>query len=467
MENETLDFQNDKVSSLFRRLLIPALCGTLAMSGMIALDGIIIGQGVGADGLAAANIIVPLYQVISGITLMVGVGCSVAAAFLLSHQKQKVARLMISQALLGTSWTVAILCALTFIFMDDVCRMLGASETLLPMTREYLTWMLPGFMFENLGMVGLFIVRLDGAPKFAMWINIAGAVINGVLDWLFVFPLQMGVMGAGLATSISLAVCGNAVYFYLRFKARELRLMRIVPTPKMVWSTIKHIGFISKIGLSTLLGEVTLSIMIFMGNNVFMSVLGDDGVGAFGIVCYYAPFIFMVGNSLAQSIQPIVSYNFGAHRWPQVREAFRLMLIAGVGFGLFFTFLFAVTPQWLIGLFLDVESRAGEIALRGFPFFATGLTFFILNVAVVGYYQSMERLKHATFLIFLRCFAFSVPIYIFLPQLLGVSGAWLTMALSEFLTFLVAAWLLAKKRRTSTAVLPIASHAKSKFNIGF
>lgn len=467
MENETLDFQNDKVSTLFRRLLIPTLCGTVAISAMTALDGIIVGQGVGAEGLAAVNIIVPLYQIISGITLMVGVGCSVEASLLLSQQKKKKAQLIISQALLGTFWAIAFLCALAHTFIDDVCIWLGASETLLPMAKEYLTWMLPGFMFENLGMIGLFIVRLDGAPKLAMWVNIAGAAINGVLDWLFVFPLQMGLMGAGLATSISLFVCGSTIYFYLRFKAKDLRLVNIGTTPKMIWSTIKNIGKVSKVGLSSLLGEVTLSIMIFMGNNVFMRILGDEGVGAFGIACYYAPFIFLIGNSLAQAVQPIISYNFGAGRWSKVQEAFRLMLITGVGFGLFFTFLFVVTPHWLIGVFLDVDCRAGEIALSGFPYFATGIVFFILNVAIVGYYQSMERLRHATFLIFLRCFAFSVPTYILLPQVLGVPGAWLTMSLSEGLTFLVAVWLLTKKRATSTTVLPMTPHIIPKETLGF
>lgn len=448
MKRDAIDFKNDKVSTLFRKLLIPTLLGTLALSAMTAIDGIVIGHGVGAEGVAAVNIIVPVYQLVSGMGLMVGAGCSVVASIHLSKQKLKVARLNVTQAIAVTFLTVAVLCAFMFAFTEATARWLGSSATLLPQVCDYLRWMLPGFMFETWGMIGLFIVRLDGAPKFAMWCNIIPAFLNGILDWLFVFPLGMGVKGAAIATSIALCVGGFMALVYLLFFAKQLRLIPLKMSQKSLLLTARNLGYQCRIGSSSLLGELTLAVLIFMGNLVFMKYLGDDGVGAFGIACYYAPFFFMIGNAVAQSAQPIISYNYGIERWGEVRQAVRLLLGTSATIGIAVTVLFVFAPHWLVALFVDTQSQAGQIAIHGFPYFATGVVFFIVNVAVIGYYQSIERMRKATLLVFLRGFALLVPSYLLLPMLLGVEGAWLAMPLTEILTLLIVV-LMYKKNTTA------------------
>jgi len=286
-------------------------------------------------------------------------------------------------------------------------------------------------------MIGLFIIRLDGSPRYAMWCNIIPAALNVVLDWLFIFPLGMGVKGAAIATSISIIVGGIMALGYLLFMADTLRLVQLKLSRKSMMLALRNIGYQCKIGSSSLFGELTLAVLIFVGNLVFMEYLGDVGVGAFGIACYYTPFFFMMGNAIAQSAQPIISYNYGIARWEEVRKARTLLLSTSVAIGAVVALLFVLIPDVLVALFVDASSEAGRIAVEGFPYFATGIIFFILNVAIVGYYQSVEQITRATAFVFLRGFALLVPCFILLPKLLGTEGIWLAMPAAEFITFAI------------------------------
>lgn len=161
-----------------------------------------------------------------------------------------------------------------------------------------------------------------------------------------------------------------------------------------------------KIGSSALLGELTMAILLFIGNQVFMRHLGDDGVGAFGVSCYYLPFVFMIGNAIAQSAQPIISYNFGTGSTERVRSALRVSVFAALVCGVISTAAFILFPELLVGLFLRIDNTAARIAIEGFPYYGTGFIFFILNLSIIGYYQSMEQVKPAITFAVLRGLVF-------------------------------------------------------------
>lgn len=449
MNRDAIDFENGNVGILFRKLLIPTLIGSLAISAVTAIDGIFIGHGVGAMGVAAVNIVVPIFQIMSGLGLMVGAGCSVVASIHLSQNKIKAARLNVTQAILFTTIIVLLFCVFVHCFPDFTSRVLGSSETLLPQVKDYLLYIVLCFVFEMWSMVGLFIIRLDGAPKYAMWCNILPAVLNVVLDWLFIFPLGMGVKGAAIATSISVSIGGFMAISYILFYSRNFRLIKLKMSIKSLILSLRNIGYQCKIGFSSLLGELTLAVLIYVGNLVFMRYLSDDGVGAFGIACYYAPFFFMVGNAIAQSAQPIISYNYGVERWDNIRKARKLLINTSFLFGILVTILFVFFPTQLVALFVDPTDNAGVIAIEGFPYFATGIVFFILNVAIVGYYQSVELVRKATFLVFLRGLIFLVPCFVVLPMVFGIKGIWLAMPVAEMLTLFVVLFLFKSRSRNS------------------
>lgn len=434
MERDAIDLRTLGVFTLFRRYFIPTLFGMLSISAVTAIDGIFIGRGVGSDGIAAVNICIPLLMLFTGIGLMVGAGCSVVASIQLARGKQKVARLNVTQALLFVTIIALVPSVLMMVFPEGTAKLLGSSGHLMPMVTDYLLWFVPSWVFQIWITVSLFIIRLDGSPKLAMMCSLITAIINVILDWLFIFPFGWGVMGAAFATSISIVTGGIIAIIYLLFFARNLRLCPLKLSARSLRLSIRNLGYQCRIGSSALLGEATLAVLMFAGNQVFMRYLGDNGVGAFGIACYYIPFVFMVGNAIAQSAQPIISYNFGLGHRKRVRTTGQIALQTAVLCGAVVTTVFIAFPEILVELFINPHSEAAQIAISGFPYFSTGFIFFIVNLAAVGYYQSIERVKPATFFAVLRGFIFLIPSFILLPELLGTPGIWLALPSSEILT---------------------------------
>lgn len=448
-ENVTIDFERTKVSTLFKRLFFPTLLGMLSVSAVTTIDGIFVGHGVGSDGIAAVNLCIPLLMVLTGVGLMVGAGSSVISSIYLSRGKGGLARASVTQALLLVTVVTLVLNLGIAMFPGQTAQVLGSSEHLRPMVVDYLLWFMPSLVFELWIAVAMFALRLDGSPRLAMWCSIVAAVVNVVFDWLFIFPLGWGVKGAALATSLSCMAGAVPAMVYLLSHARHLRLHPLRLGRRGAVFFFRNIGVQCKVGSSALLGEATMAVLMFTGNHVFMRHWGDAGVGAFGVSCYYLPFVFMIGNAIVQSAQPIISFNFGKGSLGRVREAFRVSVIAAVACGAVSTTAFVCFPQLLVGLFLPSGDAAARIAVDGFPYYGTAFVFFILNLTVIGYYQSLERIRPATAFALMRGFVFMVPCFLLLPEALGTPGVWLALPSSEILTFLCIAVFMLSTNRSS------------------
>ena len=452
MERDAIDLGRLNIPVLFRRYFIPTLLGMLGMSAVTAIDGIFIGHGVGSDGIAAINICVPILMLFTGVGLMAGAGCSVVASIHMARGKEKAARLNVTQAIIFVTVVALIPSILMMVFLERTAIMLGSSEHLLPMVKEYMMWYVPSWVFQIWITTGLFIIRLDGAPKLAMSCSLVAAILNVVLDWLFIFPFGWGLMGGALATSISVTAGGLMAIGYLCFFAKRLKLYRPKFSRKSLQLSLRNIGYQCRIGASGLLGESTLAVLIFIGNHIFMQYLGDDGVGAFGIACYYTPFVFMIGNAIAQSAQPIISYNFGAGYNTRINQTLRVSIITALICGSAVSAAFILLPEWLVGLFIGLDNPASDIAISGFPYYAAGFIFFVMNLSTIGYYQSIERVLPATVFALLRGFIFLIPCFIILPHLFGDKGIWLALSVSEVLTSaVIACFFLHERRRTSAS----------------
>lgn len=429
-----MDFGGERISALFCKVFFPTVLGMLSIASVSTIDGIFVGHGVGSDGIAAVNICIPLSMALMGFALMVGMGSSVVASICLASGKARVAKACVNHAMLAVCVVGVAVMSLIFAFPDFVSKALGASEHLLPQVRDYLLWFAPGLLFQMCVAVGQFALRLDGAPRLAMWCNVSSALVNVVLDWLFIFPFGWGVMGAALASTLSCFDGTVLAVQYLLFRGRDLRLCRLRIGRRGAAFFFHDMMGQCKVGVSALLGECTMAMLMFMGNMVFMHYLGDNGVGAYGISCYYLPFVFMVGNSIAQSAQPIISYNFGCGDWRRVHSALHFSLLSAVICGSLSMVAFVFCPKLLVGLFLPLDTETARIAVAGFPYYGAGTVFFVLNLAVIGYCQSIERVRPSVAFALLRGCIFLVPMFLVMPRLLGVEGIWLAMPFSEALT---------------------------------
>lgn len=430
-----LDLGNTPVHRLFRIYFIPTLLGMVSLCVVTMADGIFVGQGVGPEGVAAVNIVFAPLMLLIGLGLMLGIGCSVMASIRLSRGEDVRARLGVTRALTAaTLLTTAIILAM-IVRPGATVRLLGAEGSLEPLAIDYLVWLAPALIANMWSLIGLFVVRLDGSPRYAMWCNVVPGAMNIILDWLFIFPLGMGLKGAGIATSLSILTGGLMAVWYLWRRAERLRLIRLPMDREGLADTWRTLLYQTRIGVSAFLGESTMGVLMFTGNLVFMHWLGPDGVAAFGIACYYCPFFFMIGNAVAQSAQPIISYNYGLRHYDRVRATLRLAILTALGFGIAVTATFIIFPRIMVGLFISPSTPAAGYAIAGLPLFAGCIIFYIFNITAIGYFQSVERVAPSVWFALMRGVLFLVPSFILLPQV-SVEGLWLALALSEGLTSL-------------------------------
>lgn len=445
---DDIDFGTVRIPRLFRKIFIPTLLGMVSWSLLTVVDGMFVGWGVGSNGIAAINICYPIFMLLTGFALMVGMGASVVASIHLSRKNVKAARINVTQAIWFSTLAVLVAIVVVELMPERFSYLLGASPTLLPMVRDYMVYLMPSGVAQMWSIVGLFIIRLDGAPKYAMWCNVVPAVANMFLDWLFIFPLGMGVKGAAIASLISTVIGGVMAIVYLLRYADTLMLRKLKMSLTSMRLTLRNIAYQCKIGFSAFLGELTMALLMITGNYVFMEYLGNAGVAAFGVACYYLPFVFMFGNSIAESAQPIISYNYGSGNNERVQQTLSISVRTGVVSSLLSIVAFTLFPQALVHLFIAADDPAALIAIEGFPYFAAGFLFFILNLIAIGYFQSIEKVVPATLFAILRGALFMIPSFLLLPQWLGSEGMWLAVPLSEALTFVVVVtYFVANRKR--------------------
>lgn len=434
---DALAYGEMRVPRLFRKLFFPTLLGLVSSVVLNLADGIFVGRGVGSDALAAINIAAPVFQIATGIALMFGSGVSVVAAVHMSKGNYKAANINMTQAFTVGLLFMLVSLAMINMFPRQTAYLFGGNDLLYPMVHQYLIGVSPCLLFMVVNIVGLFAIRLDGSPNYAMAVNLVSCMLNIFLDWLFVFPLGWGIFGAAVATSISAGVGTVMVAWYFSHKSAKLKFYKPKFSHTAIHLTIRNCGYMLRLGLPTFIAETAISCMMITGNFVFMHYLKDEGVAAFSVACYLFPMIFMFGNAIAQSSLPIVSYNYGLGNTGRIREALHLSAGLACGLGLVMSVAgFFLAPQ-IVNLFLDNGAAANVIGRRGIPLFLLTCLPFTLNIVLIGYLQSLERYRPATLFMLLRGFIVIIPCFILLPLLLGVKGLWLAEPLSETITLVV------------------------------
>ena len=452
---DSIDFKNADITTLFRKLLLPTLLGMIFSALFVITDGIFVGKGIGSDALAAVNIVAPLWLYSTGVGLMFGVGASVVASIHLSHGKVKVARINITQSVVVSSLLLIGTSTLFCIFAPEVVSWLGGSERLTPLAVEYMRWFVPFSAFTALLNSGMFFLRLDGAPNYAMMCNIVAAILNIILDYLFIFPFGWGMFGAAIASAIGTTAGALMIVFYLMRRRCALRFYPVKLSWKSLQLTCRNVGYMCRLGSSAFLCEAAIACMMFVGNLVFIHYLNEEGVAAFSIACYFFPIIFMVYNA--------ISYNYGLQENVRVRRAYILALKTAIICGACFAVVTMFCSYEIVALFIDRSYPAYDIAAKGLPLYATGFIFFAVNIVSIGYFQSVERAKYATFITLLRGFILLTACFLGLPLLMGTEGIWLATPLAEVLTTIVIFVIYisrSKKRRENSISLQHGDYDK-------
>lgn len=434
LQRDSIDFGTTKVTTLFRNIFIPTLLGMVFTSLLTVADGIFVGKGVGSEALAAVNIVAPFFTITTGLALMFGVGASVVASIHLARGNNKAANINVTQAFEVSTLIIGLLIVMGYLFPEPILRLFGSSDILLPYAKDYLLYLLPACLFMLVQNVGMFVIRLDGAPKFASLCNIVPGVLNVIVDYIFVFPMRMGIKGSSLATSICCFIGAAMALVYMAHYSKTLHFYPVKFTRTSLYLTARNVGYMMKTGFSAMLNELSLAVMLFTGNYVFLRLMKEDGVAAYSVACYLYPIVFMVNNAVAQSAQPIISLNHGVGNTGRVKEALKTSLTVGIICGLLATLTLAGGSKALASLFLALGTHPHELACFGIPRFALSGVFFAINIVMIGYYQAVEDNKKATLYTLLRGVVFLVTCFLILPLISQTSGPWFAVPVSEMLT---------------------------------
>lgn len=447
LNRDKIDFENTNIGRLFTMLLMPTLMGLIFGALLNVADGIFVGKGVGSNALAAVNVAAPIYLLASATSLMFGTGVSIIAAVHMSHRNYKAANINVTQAFAVPSLLMLLLGIVIYAFAPQLCYLFGGSAELEPLVVTYLRYICPIPLFSVFFFVGAFVIRLDGSPRYAMICNIIPSLLNIFLDWLLVFPLDMGLKGAAMATSISMMVGAvMAMCYFTRF-AHVIRLYKVKTSRTSLYLTARNISAMIKLGLATFIGDTAITFMIIAGNYMFMKNLHEDGVAAWSVCCYLFPLVFMFGSAVVQSQLPIISFNHGLGRQDRVNSTFRISVGSTAICGAMLITCCILGCKQILGLFLDEESEPFHIATEGFPTYSIGFLFFSLNIVVIGFYQSLGLAKESNLFMLLRGLILLIPSFVLLPECFGTRGLWLAVPASEFITLSIIAVCTFTQRR--------------------
>lgn len=432
-----MNILEDDVKKLYLKYFFPTVGAALVTSIYILFDTIFIGQGVGGDGLAALNIVLPIYSMVFGIGYLLGVGGSTVLGIERGRGHEKN-----TQKIFSLSIIVSIIIAISFFiigkfFMEPIAYMLGATDLTIGLINEYMDVVAWGFIPFTIGSTLQGFIRVDKSPKLAMFATITGGVINIILDYIFVMPMNMGMFGAALATVLSYTLsCGILMTHFLS-KNNTLKITKNC-------FSLKQFIRIIKSGVPSFFIEVSTGIIIFLFNMQLLKFIGEVGVTAYSIISNTAIIAVSITNGICQTIQPLVSINVGAKKYNRALELRKIALIVAVAFGSIYALMGFLFPEFLISVFVKPTEEIINIAVGAIRIYFTAFLVMGANMVIGGYFQAVEMPKVAIIISLLRgLILVSIFVYI-LPLILNVNGIWLSVPLTEAIT-LVIAIIISKK----------------------
>ena len=435
-----------KESSCFREFVKYSslnVLGMIALSCYILADTFFVSKALGANGLTALNLAIPVYNFIIGSGLMIGMGGGTKYAIFKSQGKMKEASHAFTNAAALTALIAACFFLLGLFASAPIARMLGADDTVFEMSRTYLQVLLlfaPMFMTNNLL---LSFIRNDGAPQLSMAAMITGSMSNIVLDYVFMFPLGMGIFGAVLATGLAPVISILVQSSYLLTKKNQFHLVRCRLSARL------SLGIFSS-GLPSLITEVSSGIVIIIFNRIILGLEGNTGVAAYGVIANLSLVVIAVYTGISQGIQPILSSNYGKGIRENVQAILRYAVTTVVilSAGIYLCMFFGAEP--ITAIFNSEKNQIlQEIAEAGLRIYFTGCVFAGLNIILSVYFTSTERPLPAQIISVMRGFIVIIPMSFLLSAVAGLPGVWASFPVTEFLVSLVGVGLYAVMRKKS------------------
>jgi len=432
------------VVPVFFHYTIPSVIGMLAATSAGVIDGIFIGNFVGAPALAAVNISMPAFYLFAAVVFMLAVGGAVMCGKFLGERNIGAASSIFSKTLYAAFAVSGLIVAASLFFLDEIVVMLGANQDLHGMVRDYMQIILWAAPFLIIGLTLDYFVRVDGRPVLASVALVIFAACNITLDWLFIARWDWGIKGAAWATALSECMILIILASHFISTRSTLRLVSVPNRWRNGWDSVFRAAYN---GFSEFANELSLGLITLLFNWVMITRLGVEGVAAFTIISYLLMIGLEVCYGISDSLQPTVSKNLGARQPRRIVQFTVTAVISSFAVGLVVSTLFILQPDALISIFLsEGESSTEAIALSFIAVFWPAFLFNGVNITLASYFTALHKPLQSATIAVSRSLVLPGIGLLTLPMWLGDTGIFVAIPVAEALTFGVALILVALNR---------------------
>ncbi len=430
---------NDNITKLLFEFSIPAIVAGMIAALYTVVDRIFIGQFVGDLEFSGVSATFPIMIFYMAFAALIGIGASASISISLGRGDKKKSEKILANAFTCYNILGFFIILFNYIFLDQILYIFGVTKDTLPYAKIFMLILIPTcyMTFLTYGFAG--VIRAEGNPKVAMNVNIIGAVINIVLDALFIIVFKMGVPGAAWATLIANFVAMLFVFHHFLYSKKAVLRIR----KKYFKLNTKIIRSIIKIGISPFILQISLCIVGLTANNMIKKYGTDLDFGIFGILNTYLTVIFAVLLGISQGAQPIFGYNYGAKNYKRVREALIKSMTAGTVVSLIFFIITLLFSKQLVMIFIKNPVMI-DLASGALVKFLFSLPVYGIIVIGVEFFQVSGKANVSSILFFIRHIILALSGLILMPVFIGIDGVWYSRTVPDYLYFSIVIIVLAK-----------------------
>jgi len=422
----------EKVGKLLLKFSIPAIVGMVVNALYNIVDRIFIGNFVDSLGLAGVTIAFPIMIIQMAFGMLVGIGATSLISIRLGEGKKKEAELILGNAMVLLIIFSGLVSIFGLSFLDPLLKVFGASPQVLPYAKSYLSIILFGAVFQTTGFGMNNFIRAEGNPNRAMFTMLIGAILNTILDPLFIIVFDMGIRGAALATIISQAASAAWVLSYFLAKKSSLEVRK--ENWKLNFNIVKKI---LSIGSAPFSMQVAASAITTLLNHSLKLYGGDLAISAYGAINSFSTILLMPIFGINQGVQPIIGFNYGAKKYDRVKKALLLAIIAATSFTIVGFIITRIFPAQLVALFNSKDKDLIRVGANGMKIFFTMLPLIGFQIVSSNYFQATGKPKQAMLLSLSRQVLMLVPAILILPRFFDLNGVWMAGPTADFFSSLL------------------------------
>lgn len=435
------DKSDNSILKVFIKYVSFNIFSMIGLSFYILADTFFIANGVGSIGLTALNLVLPLWSLVSGIGLMIGMGAGIRYSIQMGRDNKRGADRVFTHAIVIGTIVGIIITIIGILFSYDIVKVLGADETVMPLAGSYLKTLLSFSCVFILNNIITIFVRNDNAPNLAMVAMILGSLSNIVLDYIFIFTFKLGMFGAAIATGTTPILSLLVLSIHFIRKKNNFKLIKC----KFNKNDIKSI---LSLGIPSFITEFSSGVIILIFNFTILRISYNIGVAAYGIIANLALIVVAIFTGIAQGIQPIISKSYGEGKVKDIKVIYKYGLILSLVMGVLCYLLSFKFSEEIVNLFNNEgNTELLYMAVDGIKVYFVAFIIMGLNIVTTSFFASINEGKESFTISIMRGLIVIIPLISLLPRLFGMTGVWITIPLVEVITLLISTWLYLKYRK--------------------